>query len=601
MAADRMETTLLISEPAPTRLSGAVFAAKATGLRLLRSLADLAQPPPRLAMAVDKSAYPERAATSVTALWIERDVGERTSELGKVHNLRRAAMSLDGLLIPAGIPFSFWRNLGRASRRRGFTTGRMLREGCVVASVGGGLCQLSNALYQVALATGCEILERHGHSRVVTSSTAEFGRDATVAWNYVDLRFKSECDLLLQVKLDTASLTVSLSGAALETITATRLPEFVSASLKIARSCDTCGETSCLRHSSVPQSSKCVAFVVDGAWPEFRDFVAASRQTEDLIALPLDGRRLGLARYGWNTEGFAKVIEAPIATLQRALAWRTTPPQGPARRAAEVRSSASIAAALGRKLPPEATHLVVAQSLAPFLWRVGWLGGRTFDLLMHRLPMNHLQARLDEASAAHPDRSTLSDYRAPDWLVEAEAEVVAAAQKIVTPHAEIAAMFNDRVEILDWHRPISVQPRPSRGVIAFPGPTVARKGAYELAAAAKRLGFRVRPLGAELEGKNFWAGVTLDRQTSAGHWLDGVAAVVQPAIVEESPRRLLEALSSGAPVIATPACGLSAQTGLKLIPAGDPDALCHAIDEIIRGAAQDSPLLVTVQGAESHL
>ncbi len=86
--------------------------------------------------------------------------------------------------------FSFWRHVGRPTRGRGFADGRELREGCIVPSVGGGFCQLSNALYAAALDAGCEIVERHAHSRRVPGSMAEAGRDATVFWNYVDLRFR---------------------------------------------------------------------------------------------------------------------------------------------------------------------------------------------------------------------------------------------------------------------------------------------------------------------------------------------------------------------------------------------------------------------------
>ena len=94
-------------------------------------------------------------------------------------------------MVPAGETFSFWKQVGRATRRRGFVAGRELREGCLVANIGGGLCQLSNALYEAALAAGFEIVERHAHSRRVPGSRAALQRDATVFWNYVDLRFRA--------------------------------------------------------------------------------------------------------------------------------------------------------------------------------------------------------------------------------------------------------------------------------------------------------------------------------------------------------------------------------------------------------------------------
>jgi len=81
------------------------------------------------------------------------------------------------------------------------------------------------------------------------------------------------------------------------------------------------------------------------------------------------------------------------------------------------------------------------------------------------------------------------------------------------------------------------------------------------------------PLGAELEGPDFWRGL---RTIPAGDWA-GVAAVVQPALAEEQPRRLLRALAAGIPVIATPACGIEPRPGLSLVSAGDTAALIAAL------------------------
>jgi hypothetical protein len=100
-----------------------------------------------------------------------------------------------------------------------------------------------------------------------------------------------------------------------------------------------------------------------------------------------------------------------------------------------------------------------------------------------------------------------------------------------------------------------------------------RKGAHALRDAAAALGLEVMTLGAELEGPDFWRGV---RTVPAGDWA-GVAAVVQPALVEEQPRRLLRALAAGIPVIATPACGLRPRPGLCLVPPEDPAALIGAL------------------------
>src|SRR5581483_1426708 len=97
--------------------------AKAAVLRLRRSLVELGRAPPRLASAqsaAEAAGFEHLAARSVTGLWTDPALSEHAMQLGKVQNLRRAAASLDGLVLPAGAVFSFWRHVGRATRGHGF-------------------------------------------------------------------------------------------------------------------------------------------------------------------------------------------------------------------------------------------------------------------------------------------------------------------------------------------------------------------------------------------------------------------------------------------------------------------------------------------------
>jgi hypothetical protein len=128
--------------------------------------------------------FPVLLAESRTALRSDDRVAETNYQEGKVQNLQRAAAEINGAFLQAGKTFSFWKEVGRTSKRRGYAVGRTLQEGCLIPAVGGGLCQLSNAIYDAALQSGCEIVERHAHSQVVPGSTAAEGRDATVTWNY---------------------------------------------------------------------------------------------------------------------------------------------------------------------------------------------------------------------------------------------------------------------------------------------------------------------------------------------------------------------------------------------------------------------------------
>jgi hypothetical protein len=563
----------------PDRWSAAVFATKVAGLRLRRGLVDMWSGPRRLPQValIEGAAI---AGESRTPLWSDSRPGEQHHQLGKVHNLRRAVRALDGVMLPAGDTFSFWKQVGWPGRARGFVDGRMLQQGCMVPATGGGLCQLSNALYDAALKAGCTIVERHAHSRVVPGSAAAFGRDATVAWNYVDLRFRSDRELRLAVHMTADELTVRLHGTAASD---TGLIEAsASAERAAAHSCGTCAATTCFRHERSPTSrANRTAFLVDEVWPEFTAFVGDTRASGDEIGLPMPDRWTRDRRRTWPVTAFDRVHSAPLPALARSLRTRFAKPGAPKRRA-ESFGSALIAQWLGAQLSPEVTNLCVAQSYLPHLWKAGHLGGRRFSVLMTRPPMQVLHERLDAAFAIHPDRATLADFRAARELVAFEAKALERAEMIATPHPEIAALFPGRALLMPWNEPsvptLETAPPTSRR-IAFPGPTLARKGAYEVREAARALDLEVLLLGGELEGPEFWRGVRTIRPTpgSPPHgWLAGIAAVVQPALVQEQPRHLLVARAAGVPVVATAACGLDG-AGVTVVPPLDAPALTNCL------------------------
>jgi hypothetical protein len=542
----------------PSRGDAVLFELKASLFRLQRLVRDVSAGPRRLGKG-DPAAFGFVIAQTRTPLWAEVPAAERTLQRGKVQNLRVAARQFDCAVLTPGAVFSFWKQLGRASTLRGFARGRMLKEGCIVPATGGGLCQLSNALYDVALRAGLEIVERHAHSRRMPGSQASQGRDATVAWNYVDLRFRSDTPMLLRVRLDAQVLIVELLGQAPQRAQELApLPDL----RREAQSCESCDQTSCFRHGVAAREGK-RAVLVDEYWPEFDAIVLG-----DLLCLPMTG----LPQYGWTTQNFANVRTATVTTLRRSFAMRRVE-NGPKRRALELASFEQLARRYARHLDADVTELIVAQSLLPTLWREGHLGGRKFSVLMSRLPMRALQERLEAVSARYPERATLKDFRADPVLLRAEEEALAAADAIVTPHAEIAEMFSGRAILLDWKTPPTrFKHAPASRRIAFPGPTIARKGAYELRAAARALDLEVVLIGCAFEGADFWQGVRTSRDIG-----NGVAAFVQPALLEDKPRKLISALASGIPVIATKACGVPAQSGLTLVPAMDPKALTDAL------------------------
>jgi hypothetical protein len=211
---------------------------------------------------------------------------------------------------------------------------------------------------------------------------------------------------------------------------------------------------------------------------------------------------------------------------------------------------------------------------------LGVLAGRSFDVLVERAPIAHLQATLDVATARHPESPTLADYRCPPEIAEAELEALAEARTLYTPHRELAQFDPRRTALLDWHMPTCLKPtsaRPESRTLLFPASALARKGAYELRAALDGLDIDLIVTGKACEhaGK-FWNGTRL-RSIDGDPWSTPVAAVVLPAIVEHQPRALLRALALGLPVIATPACGLAPDPRVTIVGPFDATALRRAI------------------------
>jgi vancomycin resistance protein VanW len=109
---------------------------------------------------------------------------------------------LNGLLIQPGETLSFWERVGDPSQGRGFLPGLVLRRGEVAIDIGGGLCQMSNLLYWMALHTPLEIREHHHHGYDAfpdDDRVQPFGSGASVFYNYGDLRLFNPTAATLQV------------------------------------------------------------------------------------------------------------------------------------------------------------------------------------------------------------------------------------------------------------------------------------------------------------------------------------------------------------------------------------------------------------------
>jgi vancomycin resistance protein VanW len=177
--------------------------ARVEQLRLARRLEDM-----RSGTDYARTCTEERLPLALVrhASLLRRRLGETDPRLqeSKIENLRLAAPTFDGLILLPGETLSFWDRVGPPAARRGYRDGLVLAGGRVRTGTGGGLCQLSNLLYWIALHAPLEVTEHHHHSfdpfpddrRVLP-----FGSGAGVFYNYVDLRLRNPTDQTFQLAL----------------------------------------------------------------------------------------------------------------------------------------------------------------------------------------------------------------------------------------------------------------------------------------------------------------------------------------------------------------------------------------------------------------
>ena len=122
----------------------------------------------------------------------------------KKTNLKIAVSKINEVIIMPGQVFSFWKLVGRTSKRKGYLEGLILNQGLIAKDVGGGLCQLGNLLFWMFAHSPLTIIERHRHSFDVfpdINRSIPFGAGATLSYNYIDFQVKNNTENTFKIKL----------------------------------------------------------------------------------------------------------------------------------------------------------------------------------------------------------------------------------------------------------------------------------------------------------------------------------------------------------------------------------------------------------------
>lgn len=127
-----------------------------------------------------------------------------TTQYNKAENIRLACAQIHGILIHPGETFSFWRTVGKITRRKGYKEGRVITNVGLTTGLGGGLCNLGNSINRVILHSPLTITEFHKHSDALAPDEGPripLNAGTSVSYNYIDYRFKNNTDQIYQLLL----------------------------------------------------------------------------------------------------------------------------------------------------------------------------------------------------------------------------------------------------------------------------------------------------------------------------------------------------------------------------------------------------------------
>lgn len=119
------------------------------------------------------------------------------SSVGRIHNIKLSAQSINNLLVMPGQEISYNKTTGPRQAQSGYQEAPVILNGELTPGMGGGVCQTSTTLYNALLLADLTIVERHPHS--IAAAYVPRGQDGAVATGYLDLRFRNDFDFPIYI------------------------------------------------------------------------------------------------------------------------------------------------------------------------------------------------------------------------------------------------------------------------------------------------------------------------------------------------------------------------------------------------------------------
>ena len=153
----------------------------------------------------------------------------------RITNLQLGVRALDGTLVAPGGTFSLNDAIGERTIERGFRSAPVIIGNEFAEEVGGGTSQVATTAFNAAWEAGLRITERHPHSLYI--SRYQLGRDATVYWPSLDLKFVNDTKKWVLVKgfAEGDGISIAIYGGETRRIESSATPLVVTGRAPVER------------------------------------------------------------------------------------------------------------------------------------------------------------------------------------------------------------------------------------------------------------------------------------------------------------------------------------------------------------------------------
>ena len=197
------------------------------------------RPANRVATVTVVRAAPDRSTAEALAMGIDARMSSyKTYYSGtadRITNLQLGVRALDGTLVQPGGTFSLNDAIGERTEERGFRSAPVIIGNEYAEEVGGGTSQVATTAFNAAWEAGLRITERHPHSLYI--SRYQLGRDATVYWPTLDLKFVNDSDAWVLVKgfVEGDGISIAIYGGESRRVESSATPLVVTGPVPIER------------------------------------------------------------------------------------------------------------------------------------------------------------------------------------------------------------------------------------------------------------------------------------------------------------------------------------------------------------------------------